>query len=196
MRHGAEPVAARRVDEVEVVVAAPLGRLQDGERRAVGRKAGDFAPASVGEDDALLAGVELADDHVPVDAVASVRRVCEQAPVAARARRAMEERGVDDEGLECRTRPGVEDMELSELVPGVVHLHEHALALRQKEPRDGLGQVRELDELAARERPQVELRRAAEVGGDERNRAVRREISRRGGAHFEQVVEIRHGRSA
>jgi hypothetical protein len=106
----------------------------------------------------------------------------------------VEEAGLHDERLGHGTRFAVEHVELLELVPALVHQQQNPVAGGQEEPRRGLGQVRELDEVALPHPLPVELHRSAEVGIDEHGRAVRGQVGRDRRAHLEQVAEGRHRR--
>ena len=98
LRRDVHGLAARQVDQMEVVVAGALGQSKDGEETSVRREPRHLAVAARREDAALLLRRQRADEHVEVLPVAPVAGVREQHPVGRQLRRQVEEVGLDDEG--------------------------------------------------------------------------------------------------
>ena len=151
------------------------------------RPSGEISPdgAQAAELEApLLPALESPHHDVEVEAVAAIRRICEQRAVARDVRRAVDVARIHDQ------RVAVE-IELRPLVPALVDLEEEAV-VREELPVDRLGVARQLLELTTADRQPIELARPREVRRDEQPRAVARPRQRVGLPQLEQRPQIRH----
>ncbi len=89
----------------------------------------------------------------------------------------MDEAWIHDERLGRRARYRVEKIELRPLVPALVHLEQDA-TVGEELPGHRVVEARQLLELAAPDRNDVQLARARHIGADEQPRAVMRERER------------------
>ena len=175
---------------MEVVVAGPVGQLEDAEPASVGGEARDVAVAAGREHALLLARLQRADVDVQVAPVAAVARVREQPPVRRQGGRDVEEVRLDDERLGHRPRARVEEIELRALVAALVDGEQDAVAAGDEPPVHRLRQVGQLHRLATR-RNEVELVAAGDVPADERG-AVVPDVGGQRPADLEQLSQRRH----
>ena len=185
-------VARLDLPQEQVVVAGAVADPAEGDPASVRRDGGDLAQAAR-LDGLLLPARQRACDDVEVAAVAAVGRVREQRPVAADVRRRVHETRIDDERLRLGAGLRVEQIQLRPLVPALVHLQEDP-SVREELSRHRIREVRQLQQLAAARRHDVQLLRARHVRADEQRRPVRRERERQRLPHLEQRPQI--GRSS
>ncbi len=105
----------------------------------------------------------------------------------------MPELRLDDERLGRRSRDPVEEIQLGALVAALVDREEHAVAARDEEPGDRLGEIGHLDRVGVARRHDVELKAARQVPADE-HVAVVGDVGGERPADLEQLPERRHRR--
>ncbi len=190
LRRDVHGLAARQVDEMEVVVARALRQSKDAEQIPVRREPRHLAVAARREDAALLARRQRVDEDVEVLPVAPVAGVREQRPVGRQPRRQVEEVGLDDEGLVRRPGLGIGEVELRALVAAGVDREEQAPAARDEAAVDGLVQLRQLSRHVRAGRGEVELEAPGHVPAHE-HRAVPADVGRDRRADRQQGLERR-----
>jgi hypothetical protein len=178
-----DDLAALDIQEEQVRVAAQVAGLPSDDPASVRRDRAGRAQAAELEAP-LLPALEPPHDDVEVEAVATVRCICEQRAVARDVRRAVDVTRIHHQ------RRAVE-MELRTLVPAFVDLEEEAV-VREQLPLDRLGEARQLFELTARDRQPIELACPRQVARHEQPRAVARPRQRVGLPQLEQRPQIRH----
>jgi hypothetical protein len=104
----------------------------------------------------------------------------------------VEKVGLDDERLGLGTGAGVEEVELSPLVPARVHGEQDTPRAGHEPALDGLGEVGQLLQLVRAGPGEVELHRARAVPADE-HRAVVADVGRQRPADLEEVSQRRQG---
>jgi hypothetical protein len=191
LRGNDERLVLDEVDEVQVVVARPVGKAQDGEPAAVGREACRPAEAARSEDEAFGARVERAHVDVQVAAVGAVARVGEPGSVARDPRRDMQEVGLHHERHGRRAGARVEQVQLHALVAALVDLEQNPVAGGQEAARNGLAEIGQPDDLASVRGREVELHRPGVVRL-EQDPAVGRDVQRQGPGDLEEIAERGH----